>query len=179
MSSSFITPKGSVSIRQAVLQDAASLFSLRLESLTLHPQAFAADVEMTHQAGVKAWSESIDKYSRESSGVIIVAEADHSLVGMTGLTRGHWPKTRHGATLWGVYVRPEWRGLHIGEALVNGCAEWGRQNGLAVLNLGVLTTNQAAVGCYTHCGFTPYGAEPRVIYYDGIYYDELLMARLL
>ncbi len=180
MPSSLITSKGSVSIRPAVPQDAADLLSLRIESLTLHPQAFAADIDMTEKSGVEAWSERIHENTRESSGVILVAEAEQSsLVGMMGLARGHWPKTRHSATLWGVYVRPAWRGLHIGEALVNACAEWGSLNNLAVLYLGVLTTNQAAIGCYTRCGFTPYGTEPRVIYYDGIYYDELLMARLL
>jgi RimJ/RimL family protein N-acetyltransferase len=46
-----------------------------------------------------------------------------------------------------------------------------------VVKLGVITTNTPAIRCYARCGFTVYGIDPKVIYYDGVFYDELLMAR--
>jgi RimJ/RimL family protein N-acetyltransferase len=40
----------------------------------------------------------------------------------------------------------------------------------------VVTTNPAAIRCYTRCGFEVYGIEPQAIRYDGKNYNELLMA---
>ncbi len=78
--------------------------------------------------------------------------------------------------IWGVYVKPEWRGRHISESLVRSCLEWAREKGLAIVKLAVVTTNQPAIQCYERCGFTIYGTEPKAINYDGKYYDEYLMA---
>jgi len=41
----------------------------------------------------------------------------------------------------------------------------------------VITTNPAAINGYIRAGFRVYGVEPQVIYYDGMYYDELLMVK--
>ena len=173
------TPKGEIIIRVAIIDDAGLLRELRLESLAMHPTALAADLAMTTAEGMEIWQDRIAEYSSEKSGVINIACAGDELIGMAGVTRGHWPKMRHGATLWGVYVKPGWRGLHIGRGLINGCIQWARENRMTVLYLGVTNTELAAIRCYTHCGFTEYGIEPRVIFYEGIYYDQLLMVKLL
>lgn len=96
---------------------------------------------------------------------------------MAGLTCGRWPKTRHSGTIWGVYVNAEWRGHGIAEVLLRGCCAWAQARGLAVVKLGVVTTNASAIRCYARCGFTVYGIEPKVIFWDGVLHDELLMAR--
>jgi RimJ/RimL family protein N-acetyltransferase len=173
------TSKGEVIFRLATPRDAAPLRELRLESLRLHPEAFAADVEQTAVEGPRVWAERIDGYHASRSGAIYIAVIGGSLVGMSGIGRGHWPKTRHFGTLWGVYVKSEWRGKHIGEALVNGCLDWAGGNGLSVVTLGVNNANIAAIRCYQCCGFTIYGVEPRSLCVNGIYHDELLMAKLL
>jgi RimJ/RimL family protein N-acetyltransferase len=67
--------------------------------------------------------------------------------------------------------------LRIGEALIGECLAWARTQGLAVVKLGVVTTNTSAIRCYARCGFTVFGVEPKAIFYDGVYYDELLMAK--
>jgi ribosomal protein S18 acetylase RimI-like enzyme len=96
---------------------------------------------------------------------------------MAGLVRGHWPKTRHSGTLWGVYVQPEWRGHHVAEALLDTCLAWAQAHEVMIVKLAVVTTNTPAIRCYVRCGFAVYGIEPKAIYYDGVYYDELLMAK--
>jgi RimJ/RimL family protein N-acetyltransferase len=48
---------------------------------------------------------------------------------------------------------------------------------MRLVKLAVVTTNASAIRCYIQCGFRVYGVEPQVIYYDGVYYDELLMSR--
>jgi RimJ/RimL family protein N-acetyltransferase len=94
---------------------------------------------------------------------------------MTGIVRGNSPKTRHDALIWGVYVKPEWRGLHIAAELIHSCFEWAKARKVVLTKLGVVTVNQSAIRCYERCGFKIYGTEPRAIFYEGKYYDEYLM----
>jgi ribosomal protein S18 acetylase RimI-like enzyme len=177
MGNLFTTSKGDVTIRPAVPDDAAMLRALRLEALAEHPQAFAADPAVTAAGSVETWVERIIEYASDNAGIICVASTEEGLIGMMGLVRGHWPKTRHSGTMWGVYVKAGWRGLQVAEALIGECIAWARAQGLVVVKLGVVTTNTAAIRCYARCGFAVYGIDPQVIYYDDVFYDELLMAR--
>jgi RimJ/RimL family protein N-acetyltransferase len=79
--------------------------------------------------------------------------------------------------LWGVYVDPDWRGLHIAEVMINECITWSRDYRVIVLKLGVITTNASAIRCYTRSEFTVYGTDPKSNFHAGVYYDELMMAR--
>ncbi len=171
--------KGDVTIRKATPQDADALFALRLEALTAHPEAFAADVEITKTRGAQAWADQISREVLDQSGVIILATAGSELIGMIGVGRGHWPKTQHSAIIWGVYVRPAWRGMRIADAILEECFRWSGEHGIVVVKLGVVTSNVAAIHCYKRVGFTIYGTEPESNYLDGIYYDEYLMARII
>lgn len=177
MSQSLATPHGNITIRSAAVQDAEKLLNLRLEALAAHPEAFAADVEMTKNKGRQAWADQVNTNLQEESGVIIIANAGDKLVGMAGVGRGHWPKTRHSAMVWGVYVSNAWRGLRIAEAMLEECIKWAAEHGIVVLKLGVVTNNTAAIRCYERSGFKIYGTEPKTIQIDGNYYDEYLMAR--
>jgi ribosomal protein S18 acetylase RimI-like enzyme len=172
-------PKGDVIIRMATPQEAAPLRELRLEALRMHPEAFAADVDLTAAESVEVWAERIAGYIASESGAICIAACGDALVGMSGIGRGHWPKRRHFGTLWGVYVKTKWRGSHIGLALVDGCLEWATANDLRVVSLGVNVANIAAIRCYQCCGFSVYGVEPRTLCVEGTYHDELLMVKLL
>lgn len=179
MNQELTTRQGVLTIRPAQIQDAASLRELRLEALTSHPAAFAADYDLTQAEAADAWSERIRENAAGDKGVIYVAVTDGQLVGMTGLFRERWPKTRHSGTIWGVYVQAAWRGCGVAQGLLQGCIAWAQARGLLVMKLGVVTGNTAAIRCYARCGFRVYGIEPQVIYYDGAYYDEMLMAKLL
>ena len=171
-----MTPKGRLVLRQAIPEDAAQLRTLRLEALADTPQAFASDVESAASESVESWARRIADNSGEQ-GIVCVAEADGGLTAMLGCRRGDRAKTRHGGMVWGVYVQPVWRGLHIAEALLGLTFAWAQANGLTVQKLGVVASNTPAIRCYARCGFSVYGVEPQAIYYNGVYYDELLMAR--
>ncbi len=160
-------------------EDAEAIFVLRLEALIAHPEAFAADVEMTRARGVKAWVEAITNDARDQSGVLVIASAGDELVGMAGVGRGHWPKTHHSGIVWGVYTRGAWRGYRIADMILEECIDWAHEHEMVVLKLGVLTTNESAIRCYQRCGFVIYGTEPKSNFLDGKYYDEYLMARLI
>jgi RimJ/RimL family protein N-acetyltransferase len=173
------TSNGEITIRFATPEDAALLLKLRLEALTMHPEAFAADVDKTIADGEEAWVKLIHENLQNQSGAISIACSGAELIGMAGFMRGHWPKTRHFGTLWGVYVKPAWRGHHIAEAIVNTISEWAIANEMSVIYLGVTVSAESAIRCYSRCGFKEYGIEPKAIYYKGNYYDQVLMVKLL
>lgn len=171
------TSRGEITIRAATVDDAVPLRALRLEALAAQPEAFSADYDQSEAEPAGAWAERIRRNEAEDEGVICIAAAGDGLLGMTGIYRGNRPKTRHSGSIWGVYVTPAWRGMGIAEALLEACIDWARQRGVTVAKLGVVTTNTPAIRLYARCGFQVYGLEPQVIYYDGIFYDELLMAK--
>ena len=177
MRNAFTTPKGIISIQASEPDDAALVRELRLESLSKHPEVFAADYDSTAEESVEVWAERITKYATGNKGLISIALNGNQLIGMTGVVRGNHPKTQHIGTIWGVYVKADFRGFHIAEALINKCISWAQSQGLVSLKLGVIITNISAICCYSRCGFTTYGIDPKVIYYNGVFYDELLMAK--
>ena len=170
------TPRGPVIIRPARATDAAAFRALRLEALKAHPEAFAAAYETEASEPDEFWVNRLPRADPESYGALFFAETSAGLAGMAGIWRRDGRKVRHSATIWGVYVRPEWRGHRIGEALVLACVEWARRRRLRIVRLATLAANQAAVRCYERCGFTPYGLEPEALFFGGTAYDDLLMA---
>ena len=164
-------------IREAKPADAIQFRELRLEALQDSPIAFSADYQKNLNHPPKYWEDMLTTQADEST--IFIAEHENYLIGMTGIARGGSPKTRHGAWIWGVYVRPAWRGLHIAEELITSCFTWATARKIVLAKLGVAATNQPAIRCYERCGFKTYGAEPRAVFYEGKYYDEFLMSRSL
>jgi len=179
MTTMFTTPNGPLTIRAAGPSDACPLHALRVEALTNNPTVFAADPASTAAEPDALWAERIAGYAQKENGLIGVAAAGDALVGMAGLAVEHWPKTRHSAFIWGVYVQPAWRGCHVAEAILEECFAWARAHGVELVKLGVVTNNAPAIRCYTRCGFTVYGVDPHTLRYAGVSYDELLMVKIL
>jgi RimJ/RimL family protein N-acetyltransferase len=176
MIQSIDTARGTITIRQANLEDVHQYRELRLNALLDSPTAFSADYQTNLHYPMSFWE---GRLTFDQYGMTFFAEHAGNLIGMTGIRIGESPKTKHGAYIWGVYIRPEWRGLHIAEALIEECADWGRQRKVVILKLGVMANNAAAIRCYERCGFRTYGTEPRALLYEGIYYDEYLMSHAL
>jgi GNAT superfamily N-acetyltransferase len=110
---------------------------------------------------------------------VFVVEVDGGrLVGMTGIyVPPNRPKLAHGATIWGVYVRPEARGRGVGQQLIRACIDWARGKGLVIVKLSATIAQDAAPRrCYEACGFEAYGVDPMAVQVDGQFYDEVLMA---
>ena len=170
------TTHGILAIREAAISDATQFRELRLHALQNTPTAFSADYQKNADQPMSYWEGRLEK---DENGTIFFAESTQALIGMAGIRRGQSIKTQHGAGIWGVYVRPEWRGLHIAGALVECCIEWARARQVDIVKLAVVTVSTSAVRCYERCDFRAYGTEPRAILHDGQYYDEFLMARIL
>jgi len=176
MSRFFETARGMIGTREALPEDVTQYRELRLGALQDSPTAFSADYELNLNQPMSFWE---GRLNVDENGSLFFATHENNLIGMTGIRKGESPKTRHGAYIWGVYIRPEWRGLHIAEALIETCIAWAKPREVNIVKLGVTATNTSAVRCYERCGFTIYGNEPRALLYEGNYYDEYLMSRAL
>jgi RimJ/RimL family protein N-acetyltransferase len=174
---SFTTPRGEILVREAKPADAARFRELRLGALLDSPIAFSADYQKNFSQPLKYWEDMLTFQQDESTIHFALHESD--LIGMTGIAQGNSPKTRHAAVVWGVYVKPEWRGLHIAEELIRAGFHWAKARGIVVARLGVAAINQSAVRCYERCGFKIYGTEPRSLFHEGKYYNFHLMDRSL
>jgi RimJ/RimL family protein N-acetyltransferase len=193
MKRSVTTSRGKILIREASTADAAAFRELHLGALQDSPIAFSADYQKSLHHPLKHWEDMLTRPPDEST--IFLAEHKRSvamepwrhtppggsvdeknLIGTTGIARGYAPKTRHSAWVWGVYVKPEWRGLHIAEELIRCCFTWAQTRKIVTAKLGVAAINTSAVRCYERCGFQIYGTEPRALFYEGKYYDFHMMS---
>jgi len=167
------TPRRVV-IRPAALPDLEAFRQLRLEALQNHPTAFGQDYVDARSRPEQYWREVLTMDDQERA--IFLAEHPETLVGLTGIRRRLDRRTLHSATIWGVYVRPAWRGRRIGETLIRACLDWARERRVVVVKLAVETTNRSAIRCYERCGFSTYGIEPKGLFHDNVFYDGCLMA---
>jgi ribosomal protein S18 acetylase RimI-like enzyme len=173
MTESLHTARGEISIHEANPKNAVPFRELRLYALQDSPTAFSADYQRNLDYPPQYWEDMLSMPANEST--IFIAEHEDKLIGMTGIARGGSPKTRHSATIWGVYVRQQWRGLHIAEALIHACFSWAQARKIVAARLGVTATNTSAIRCYERCGFKVTGTEPRAVYYEGQYHDFYMM----
>ena len=161
-------------IRNAAISDAALFRALRLEALENHPTAFGSDYTDNALKPAKFWEERLSY--NEDEQTIFFAEQNKQLIGMAGIHRSLSKKNLHSANIFGVYVKPNWRGRQISQTLVKACLEWAKLKSLTIVKLAVVTNNLSAIHSYKQCGFVIYGKEPKALFVDGIYYDEYLMS---
>jgi ribosomal protein S18 acetylase RimI-like enzyme len=166
-----------ISIRFIRESDLAAFKALRLEALREHPEAFGTDYEEDAGQSESVWKDRVGKAAGDPSGSIVLADAGNELAGMVGVWRGTGVKTRHEANIWGVYVRPKYRGLKLTDGMIGEALGWCRGGDVRIVRLGVGTYNTAAIRCYQRCGFQVCGISPEKIRVGDIYYDELLMWR--
>jgi RimJ/RimL family protein N-acetyltransferase len=163
-------------IRTTTADDAEKLRELRLEALTNHPKEFSSTPE---DALKHDWNERAVTGHGDHLDATFVAEKDGQLVGMTGIAASDRQKFPHSAYIWGVYVRPDFRGRGIAKVLVNAALQWAQKKGRTIVRLSAVATNPFAIRCYINCGFSIYGIEPASVVVDGVEYDEILMAKRL
>jgi ribosomal protein S18 acetylase RimI-like enzyme len=166
-----------ISIRFIRETDLGPFKALRLEALREHPQAFGADYEESLAQPESFWVERVQKAASDPSGSIVLADAGSELAGMLGVWRSTGKKNQHSANIWGVYVRPQYRGRKLTEQMMGQALDWCRSHGVRNVRLSATTHNAAAVRCYQRCGFAVYGVSPEEIRIGDTYYDELLMWR--
>jgi len=123
------------------------------------------------------WIERLRVNRADNAIMTYFAVHDQKLIGTSSIVCTNSPKTRHSATIVGMYVQPDWwvfilpknsyRPVWIGRAL--------RRPRLST------RCDRHEYGCDSAATlavvFKFMGSKPQALYYDGVFYDELLMAR--
>jgi ribosomal protein S18 acetylase RimI-like enzyme len=149
--------------------DTAAYREIRLEALTSAPEAFAGTFDMDAAQPLHWWTERLER------NFILGAFQHSTLLGVVGFFVQQGPKVGHKGTLWGMYVRPQARGAGAGRALAEAVMDHARGR-VELIQLTVVSGNEAARRLYSDVGFVEYGREIRALKQDGRYYDEVLMA---
>jgi RimJ/RimL family protein N-acetyltransferase len=161
----------SVAIRRLTRQDAGLYRDIRLESLRLHPHAYAATHDNALTLPDEHWAASPENM------LLVGAFADTGdMVGLAGYFRSNGAKDRHRGWLVQMYVREAARGSGCAMALVEAIVAHARTEVLQ-LHLGVWDENPAAIRFYEKAGFHIYASDPRAYFWDGRFYGDHSMVR--
>lgn len=170
------TERGDLTLRVAQADEWPEFRRLRLMALQQHPSFFGSDYAQNAAEPDRYWQERMANLD-PTKQQMFVAVAESQFVAMVGIRRFTDPKSSHQADIWGVYTEPNWRGYGLSRQLLGMAEAWAWQQSVQIIRLAVNVANTSAIQLYTRCGYTVYGVEPRAIYYEGVYHDELLMAK--
>jgi RimJ/RimL family protein N-acetyltransferase len=140
-------------------------------NIPLLPSEFNLTVEEEQQL--------LADFAAAENSISLIAEVDGQIVGEINCKGGKRQATRHSALL-GISVDQAWRNQGIGNALMAQAINWARGTGIVTrLELQVYARNSRAIWLYEKFGFQVEGRRRRVIYQNGEYLDDLVMALLL
>ncbi|MBA9028348.1 ribosomal protein S18 acetylase RimI-like enzyme [Peribacillus huizhouensis] len=167
-----------VSLRTGNLDDAESVKELQREVLS--ESEFMISVieefeETTEQ--LRNWIQRILVNERET---LIVAETEGKVVGLIVFRSKNTKRLSHTGSFTAM-VNKAYRDRGIGKLLIKELLNWTEQNPLIEkISLGVLSTNQRAIGLYKSMGFVEEGRKIKEVKFkEDLYVDDILMYKLV
>jgi ribosomal protein S18 acetylase RimI-like enzyme len=161
-----------VQLRRLSADDAELFRDIRLEGLQREPYAFGSTFELESEQPLSYFADRIGR------SAIFGAFRGSELLGVVGYAVQPGPKHAHKGLLWGMYVQPDARQAGIARKLVEAAIEHARGR-VELLQLSVVSENEAARRLYASLGFEEYGVEKHGAKYRGQYHDDVLMAKIL
>ncbi len=158
-------------IRLLTESDAPAFRELRLHALASNPEAFGTSYEEEASLPVETVR---SRLSSPGPNAVFGGYAGDRLVGMAGFAVYERIKASHKGVMWGVFVRPEWRGRSVGKALVRRVIEHASRH-VIILEAAVGLANESARRIYHGLGFKAYGVERKALRVGDAFYDEELL----
>ena len=155
-----------MTVRPLTPDGAPAYRALMLRGYAEAPHAFTSTVGEREAVPLEWWRARVSDAPEALQRVIGAFDAGR-LVGVAGLRRKARERTRHIATLYGMYVAPEARGRSLGRQLVDVAVRHAREApGVLVVQLTVREPNAPARRLYASCGFETFGVEPLAVRAD-------------
>ncbi len=160
-----------VVVRTATIEEWQVLRDIRLAALRDAPNAFGSTYARQATSVEADWRRRISRGRTFFAYVTEVNETEPA-----GLVRSsqEQPGTVELVSLW---VRPQARGLGVGQALVDAVINWAKARSAAFVHLWLTEGNQRALALYKRCGFALTGERQPLP--SKPYLTEIGMIRLL
>jgi len=157
-------------VRTLTREDVPQLRELRLESLRLHPEAFAADLDTEEAMPPAQWAE------RLGTATTFGGFVDGVLSGIAVFAKSSRKKIMHTGELGAMYVREIARGTGLADALIEAVIDQA-VNEVEQIKLTVNAENPRAIKLYERHGFRTIGKYPNSLRVGSRTYEELIMLR--
>lgn len=161
-------------IRRLRKGDAKFYKAIRLKSLRDAPDAFGSDYAAEKKQPL-SWFQ-----GRIEQNVIFGAFDKNNLYGVVSFTLNKNPKTKHKASVWGMFVSAEKRGSGIARLLMKTLLEFAeKKKEIELIQISAVTTNIVAKKLYQSLGFKSWGIEKRAFKNKNGYQDDEHMVKFL
>ena len=170
----------SIKITTIPIEDWKKYRDLRLEALKDSPVAFSSSYEDESSAPDEKWKERLQNAHDEKTDFILFAKSGDKLVGMVRAFRSQEIKIKHIATIYGVYVNPQFRFQRLGAKLLeNFINKLKKHPQIVKIKISVVTENSVALKLYQKLGFSTVGKDKKELFVNNRYYDEYRMEMIV
>lgn len=153
---------------------------IRLESLKESPLAFGKTYEEDAALSDDDWMAKLKKVQEDGGTWLLFAMKGDKIIGMLGAYRDSLQKFQHIVHIIGVYVTPKERGSGVGKQLFQELLKnITKDSTVKKMKLIVAVGQDAAKAMYLSEGFKAVGRQEKEICFEGDYYDEILMEKIL
>lgn len=158
--------------------DLAAYRDLMLEAFEQAPDAFTTTAAERRAEPESWWVKRMG--SADGPATSFGAWEQGELVGTVAIEYAQKPKTRHGALVLGMYVKPAQRGRGHGRALMKAAIEAaGARPELRMLTLTLTEGNEPALRLYQSVGFVAWGTQPLAIRTESGFKGKVHMSLVL
>ncbi len=170
-----------LTVRPLEIDDFSYFLQIQRDALLQSPEVFGSDYEWFESLSILSKEQRYEKYMNFPYQFILGAVDEFgNIAGMIGYSSADSSKTKHKSTLWGLFVRPDFRGKGLATILVQSVIETARDLlDVEQVQLAVSTQNQASYGLYLRLGFTVFGTELHAMKIGDSYVDEYHMVKFL
>ena len=158
-----------------ITQAATAMFrEMRLHALQQHPRAYAQTYEEEYRQPLQAFGQFLQ------NNVVMGAFDGDLLVGYTILSPNRQPKLMHKATVWGAYVRPQYRDKQLAQRMRLRLFELAQAMGLRYCQSSIVASNAAALQVHMAVGYEEvYREKDGVRHLDGTFDDVIHLVKYL
>jgi len=157
-------------------KDYEHFYAIRLASLEDCPEEFATDADAWKNAPRETINKLLITSAERKDAPILGVWNDGQLIGLVGINHDLRPSVKHKATLWGMYVLPNYRRQGIGRALLDEMIKTARETpDLRLIRAVVTVTSKEALSLLNNFGFKTFGQEPEAKQLNDQYYDQVYL----